>query len=65
MKTVIKGALALVLLASTAQVAFAHGRVSLHAGDLAAARVGFAAALEQLRAYEQSLLAGNFIGAQE
>lgn len=43
----------------TAQVAFAHGRVSLHAGDLAAARVGFAAALEQLRAYEQSLLAGQ------
>ena len=43
----------------TAQVQFTRGRVSLHAGDLEAARAGFAAALEQLRAYEQSLLAGQ------
>lgn len=43
----------------SAQVEFARGRVSFHAGDLAAARAGFTAALEQLRAHEQSLLAGQ------
>lgn len=43
----------------TAQVEFTRGCVNLHAGDLAAARAAFTAALDPLRAYEQSLLAGQ------
>jgi len=43
----------------TARVAFMRGRVGLHDGDFAAARTGFDAALAHLRAYEQSLLAGQ------
>lgn len=43
----------------TARIAFTRGRVSLHEGDYPAARAGFDAALTHLRAYEQSLLAGQ------
>lgn len=43
----------------TARIAFVRGRIELHAGDFAAARADFDAALAHLKAYEQSLLAGQ------
>lgn len=42
-----------------AQIAFTKGRISLQTGDYPAARASFDAALARLRAYEQSLLAGQ------
>lgn len=43
----------------TAQVESARGRISFRAGEFAAARSSFEAALGYLRSYEQSLLAGQ------
>jgi DNA-binding CsgD family transcriptional regulator len=43
----------------TAQIDFIKGRVSLHAGDLAATKTHFNNALAHLQSYEQSLLAGQ------
>ena len=42
-----------------AQVALAHGRVCLHVGAVDDARASFDTAFDALRAYEQSLLAGQ------
>ncbi len=42
-----------------AQVELAQGQISLHTGDFPAAKASFNAALDHLRSYEQSLLAGQ------
>jgi DNA-binding CsgD family transcriptional regulator/Tfp pilus assembly protein PilF len=43
----------------TAQIEFTRGLVSIHSGDFAEAKLNLNAALEHLRSYEQSLLAGQ------